>query len=455
MLEFYKVYKAHGEGKIWELPPRLAKKLNLKEKQFVTLKCGSLSIQTEVKINHSSIQSETNIGLSKDALMTLKIPENLSLGIKNVKTKQFQLGPLVGILTFPHVIRKKQLNRYINYAKGMKDTGLLYVFRPSDIHSDTKTITGFHYNYKKLAWESGEFPYPDVVMDRMYPNNYKAHSKLENVIGQNKIFNKKTLINKMEFNAALKKDPFLRNFLPETKQFLSVQDLENFLTKYNGVFLKPLDLMRGKGIIYVTAEKKELLCRYMDGDKPMLKKIPRADYIFEFLGQICEYKRQYIIQAAVDRMKFKERPFSFRIMTTKDGNGRWSVPIIIAKAARPGAFLTNISSGAEYVLLKDLLGWIKKQLPDKSIDLLDQLTDLSSKTATALDNEFGPLGKLGIDAVIDISGKPWLIEANGNPGLIFRRGQSEFPAWHRQMYEHPLAYALYLAGFSKSNIMSE
>lgn len=449
MIQSCQIYKAEGEGIIWEMPPILAKKLNLEEELLITLKCGALSVLAKVIIARVSFNTTQSMGLSEDALAALKIPQYLNFSIKPVNIEQYRIGPVIGILTFSHVIRKNQLNRYIKYALTMKDTGLLYVFRPRDIHPETRTITGFHFNEDKKSWESGEFPYPDVVIDRTYPNNYKAHSKLEKVIGPNKIFNKKTLINKIEFNTVMEKDPYLKNFIPETKIFESSNELDDFLNKYNGVFLKPSDSMRGRGIINITREQNALLCKYMDGDRCITKKIPRTEYIFEVLGHFNEFRRPYIIQASVPRMTFMDRPFCFRVMTTKNGGGRWCVPIIIAKASRPGLFLTNISSGADYVLIKKISKLVRQQLPHKNINLLEQLTDLTLKAATALDKEFGPLGKLGIDAVIDVSGKLWLIEANGNPGLIFRRGQTEFPDWRHQSYEHPIAYALFLAGFSK------
>lgn len=431
------------------MPSNLAQKLNLDYERPVTLKCGALSVLANVKIAQISFNTAQSMGLSRDALAELKIPPNLYFNVKPINIEQYRIGPVIGILTFSHVIRKNQLNRYINYAKSTKNIGLLYVFRPKDIHPERRTITGFHYDEDKNSWESGEFPYPDVVIDRIYPNNYKAHSKLEKVIGPNKIFNKKTQINKIEFNTVLEKDPYLKDFIPETKVFYSSNDLDDFLNKHKGVFLKPSDSMRGRGIINITKEQNDFLCKYMDGNRCISKKIPRTEYVFEVLGSFNEIRRPYIIQASVPRMTFMDRPFSFRVMTTKNGSGHWCVPIIIAKASRPGLFLTNISSGADYVLIKEISKWVRQRLPDKNINLLEQLTDLTLKAATALDKEFGPLGKLGIDAVIDVSGKLWLIEANGNPGVIYRRGQTEFPAWHHQSYEHPIAYALFLAGFPR------
>jgi len=51
--------------------------------------------------------------------------------------------------------------------------------------------------------------------------------------------------------------------------------------------------MRGRGIIYVTSEEYGSLCRYMEGPSVITKKIPRADYIFEILGRVNEYKKPY------------------------------------------------------------------------------------------------------------------------------------------------------------------
>lgn len=448
MLKSYQVYEVDAAGMTLELSPTAAEHLHLKEDQLIILRFGSLSIQTKISVHQLSQRPVNSMGLSKAAFEALKIHKNLSLQIKSINDNQLQIGPVVGILTFPHVIWNKQLNRYINYTKYIKGRGVLYVFRPSDICPDKQTITGFYYDEEKTSWVQEAFPYPDVVIDRMYPNDYKTHSELEKVIGENKIFNKKTLITKIEFYEVLEKNSFLQKYIPETKLFSGASDLTDYLTRHGSVFLKPTDSMRGRGIIFITSDEKELVCRYIDGGEPKRLKIPRADYLFEVLGRVSDYKRTYIIQEAVNRMEFMQRPFSFRVMTTKEGSGQWTAPIIITKVAPPGAFLTNVSSGAEYLSLREILEWIKDQLSDENIKLLEQLTELSLKCSIALDSKLGPLGKLGIDIVVDKSGKPWLIEANGNPGIIYRRGQSEFPAWRNKSFEHPINYALYLAGFS-------
>lgn len=373
--------------------------------------------------------------------------------------KKYNFGPIIGILTFQRVAAEsfkepvryaKILRLYTEYAKRMNGIGLLYVFGPNDLNPERRTITGRFYNQSTNTWQLREFPYPDAVIDRMYPNNYEVHRKLEMVIGQNKIFNKKNLINKLEFSKVLGSIYFLKDFIPETRLFNRLSDLNYFLNKYHGVFLKPLDGMKGIGIVYVTIKADGLHCRYMKDKKLISVKISKPNQIFDVLRCANTFKRPYIIQAAVNRMKYKNRPFNFRIMVTKNGSGLWSTRAIFAKAALPGSFLTNRSLGAEYVLLKDLFTYIENRLPYTKQDFLNLLFDLAIKTAKALDKEFGPLGKLGLDAVVDTSGKPWLIEANGNPGRICPDVLAEFPDWSDQVYDDPIAYAMNLAGFNNS-----
>ncbi len=388
------------------------------------------------------------MSLSKAACESLKITEGLSLNIKSVGPGEFRLGPIIGILTFPHVIVKKRLITYLNYAKRMTRTGLLYIFKPEDINSKTNTIIGYRYNEAANSWQKGVFPYPDAVIDRIYPNNPESHHKLEKVIGQNRIFNKKNLINKMEFYRALTNDSFLKEFIPETRLFRHISDLDYFLNKYPEVFLKPMDGMKGKGIISVIPRNGRLLCQYMDSKIPVSKQVDQTSQLPEIMRRVGGHSRSYIVQAAIQRMEYRRRPFNFRVLVTKNSSGKWAAPAVFAKAAIPGGFLTNRSLGAEYILLKNLFDNIKDHLPYSKDDFYDLVTDLSLKAATALDNEFGPLGKLGIDIIVDALGKPWLIEANGNPGRICPRVQDEFPEWKNQVYDHPLAYARYLAGFN-------
>ena len=433
----------NDRSRLWEVPLKLAMDYGLKEGQGVELYCGSLSAQALIITGEG-----VNIGLSNNILNQLKLPEHLKIGIQAEGGGKFRLGPVIGILTFSHVIAKNDFNRYIPYALRIKDIGLLYVFGPKSINSGSKTIKGYYYNEIQNMWQEREFPFPDVVMDRTYPNSLKTHLKLEKVIGQNRIFNKKTLISKIKFFRTLHKDSLLQEHIPETRRYRKASDLDYMLGKYCGVFLKPANGMKGKGIIQVLKSNNQLACKYMSQNGPETLNIKNSDGISDVIKITGLGKKRYIIQAAIARMKYNNQPFEFRVMTAKNGNGQWSVPAVFTKIANSNSFLTNISAGAKMIFFKDHLNEIKNKLPCSKDQFVKLLFELSVRTASTLDHRFGPLGKLGIDIIIDNLGKPWLIEANGNPGLMPRAALDEYPDWRSQMYDFPLAYCLYLSGFS-------
>lgn len=435
-----------NEGDIWGVAPDLMKELNLKEHQNVTLNFGSSSTRARVVMRTKKVPDGTQMWLSKGVINKLQIPEKISLSIKTVDDQNFRLGPVIGILTFNNVIASKQFDFYLNYVRWLK-AGLLYVFGSRDINKKSKTITGYYFDRVTRTWKPGKFPYPDAVMDRCYPNAYKAHYRLEKVIGQGKIFNKKTMINKFDFFTALHENKSLSAHLPETRMFLKGSDLGYFLDKYNKAFLKPLNGMKGIGIVTVASEKNGLVCRYMNKNILKTQKLSCPDEIFPVLKK-RGINGKYIIQSAVPRMNYNAKPFSFRVIVYKDGSGQWKVPAIFVKAALGDSFLTNFSSGARFILLKHLFKGINKQLPCSKEKFINRLTNLSLKAAKALDIKYGPLGKLGLDIVIDNSGKLWFIEANGNPGLVPSNAQAEFPNWRYQVFQFPLFYSMYLSGFN-------
>jgi len=79
-----------------------------------------------------------------------------------------------------------------------------------------------------------------------------------------KIFNKKSRITKIDFYETLRECPFLKKHIPKTRLFRKSSDLTGFLQKYDEVFLKPVNSMKGKGIVVVKGATEGLFeCRYL------------------------------------------------------------------------------------------------------------------------------------------------------------------------------------------------
>lgn len=434
-------------GSVWSLPKQLLIKNNLHHGDHVTLRSGGTKCTVLVK--ESKLDSVAKVGLSKEALAALHLPAGLSLQIKNDNNGTFSLGPIIGILTFPGHIPHR-LGFYSSYAACNTNGGLLYVFRGRDVNTEKNTVTGYYFDYNQRRWKQGEFPYPDSVYDRCYPNPYIVHMWLEKIIGPNRIFNKKTMIDKFQFWKALRNDPFLRDHTPKTRLFLKTDDFTIYLDKYKQVFLKPTNGMKGWGIVVATKKNNGFIkCLYTNKQGKSTEKILQSpDEIWPLLITAVGRKRPYIIQQGIDRMHYKGGPFSIRTWAMKNKQGQWIIPGMFAKGSLGEGFLTNFTAGAKLIPLPDLLTDVLPRLPYTKSQLYELLFKLSLNTAKALDREYGPLGELGFDIVFDREGSLWVIEANGNPGNIPIFMQKEYPLWPHLIFQYPMDYAAYLAGFS-------
>lgn len=429
------------DRKAWMIPAELKDRFGLNSHDMVSLKFGSASTQAIIGIKGAGAAE-----LSKDAVQALMIPPGITVQIRKTGNREFQLGPVIGILTFGRIITKRRLSCYQRQAVMNKSKGLLYVFSGQGINARERTIQGYYYDCVKSIWKKGVFPFPDAVIDRCYPSVKRYHRLIEKTIGQ-KIFNKKTCINKLEFYRTLNKDSFLKNYLPPTGLLDNSSNLKRFLNLYQKVFLKPVDSMKGKGIVLVEKKDEKLLCKYLKDGKKVSRPITSPGDISEVLKNAARRTKPYLIQQAIPLMKYKGEVFSFRTWAMKNGRGQWVMPGIYATVSVNSGYLTNVMAGAKLVTLNELYKFILPKLPVAKDEFLAQIEHLTLRTAALLDRQFGPLGELGIDIVIDSVGKPWLIEANGNPGKIPIFIQNENPAWRTLVYRLPLDYARFLAGF--------
>lgn len=449
MDNIYRVFSSGRAGQIWEIPLALRQRLALNENATVQLCCGSATAAVKVRSGGQANNIyNRQMRLSPEVIRRLHLPSGTALQAIAISRHTVRLGPVIGILAFHSHIINDKLNYYRTYAKLYKNKGLLFVFSGPALAGKSHTIGGFSYNHEQQLWQYGEFPYPDVVIDRCYPNVPLYHRKLIHVIGPGRIINNKSNISKWDFHTALLNEPDLKTHLPESALLTDNSVLTGFLDKYRQVFAKPTGGMKGIGIVQISRRSdKKLKCQYTRDTEIITQTVLSPAEIWPVLKKAAGRSRPYIIQQAIPRLTFQGAPFSFRVWAMKNGKGRWVMPGMFAKSASQNGFLTNFTAGAKLIPLNELLSTVTAKIACKRADLLASLEKLAVQTGAALDKKYGPLSELGLDIVISSDGKLWLIEANGNPGKIPIFMQKEYPLFRYLVFQYPLDYAGYLAGF--------
>jgi glutathione synthase/RimK-type ligase-like ATP-grasp enzyme len=262
------------------------------------------------------------------------------------------------------------------------------------------------------------------------------------VIGK-KIFNSSTF-NKWEMYTWFKNSSELKPFLPETKIFRKIFNVEQMMEKYDAVYIKPIKGMQGKRVAKIEKKDDKLLIQYIDDDT-------KKDYTFNNLYEAKDFLERnfgdenFILQQPLN-LRFNESIIDFRVIMIKDQTGEWKNYGILGRNGVKGQIVSNRHRGGKVEQGEVALG---KMFADKGtiLEYCKLMENLAKKAAQTIENCGFHFGKLGIDIGIDTDGNIWLIEINHrNPNDFV----ASFAGDYKLVNEIRLANMLYakrIAGF--------
>ncbi len=398
-----------------------------------------------------NLSSKETIILSEPLANALKFTETKTPLHLFVHENRIHLGPLVGIFSsgFSKVLDKPLGERSEFFSKLLSlntMTGCIpFIFGEQHIDWDNETIRGFVFIDNE--WKVEEFPFPNVVYDRL-PNR-----RTENESGPKEV--KQTFqelytipwynpgfFNKWDVYERLSEDETALAFLPETYPLSSFSIIEHLLSKYRQAFIKPIHGSLGLGIHQVMYDKHDHVyyCRYKnEAHQNKLQRFSSLEAMMDhvFRGRPLE---NLIVQQGIPLIRSEKRPVDFRVHTNKDNQGNWQVTAIAAKIAGAGSVTTHIKNGGIVKTLKELFNDDEK-VKEIEQKLTTAAITLSKSLETHLD---GIIAEIGFDFGIDKHGQVWMFEANSKPGRsIFSHPKlKEFELLTRKL---SLDYAIYLA----------
>ena len=320
-----------------------------------------------------------------------------------------------------------------------------FIFGEQHIDWDYEIIHGFV--YVDDQWQVCEFPFPNVVYDRL-PNR-----RTENESGPKEVKRKfqelytipwynPGFFNKWDVYERLSEDESALAFLPETYPLRSFSTIEHLLSKYRQAFIKPIHGSLGLGIhqLIYNKENHVYYCRYENEEKQ--NKLQRFSSLESMMNYVFRNRTldNLIVQQGIPLIRSEKRPVDFRVHTNKDSQGNWQVTAIAAKVAGFGSVTTHIKNGGSVKTLKELFD---DQKLAKEIE--QKLTTAAITLSKSIENHLdGIIAEIGFDFGLDKHGQVWMFEANSKPGRsIFSHPKlKEFELLTRKL---SLDYAIYLA----------
>jgi hypothetical protein len=338
------------------------------------------------------------------------------------QSRRLQLGPLLGVMMNrdPEVGETEDqpfglMTRFFEecaqacYNKGASFT----VFAPEDISLANKCIQGWTYENSK--WKQTPSPLPDIVYNRLTSRRLEQQAdiqqKLQQLQSQRvKIFNE-TFLDKKEVHELLSKDEKTKHMLPETYPYHPAR-LQAMLQKYQVVFLKPTNGSLGHGIIRITRANGIFICQHSEPTGTITRKVTTFKETLRQLRRKVNPSK-YVIQQGLDLVTCDGRPVDFRVLIQKNGHGQWRVTSCVGRIANDQQIVSNLARGGTLRKASEVLNSLPGLSNKPTVTLLHNTALEIAQTFEKLAR--GHFAELGIDLVLDIWGRLWMIEMNSKP----------------------------------------
>jgi glutathione synthase/RimK-type ligase-like ATP-grasp enzyme len=188
--------------------------------------------------------------------------------------------------------------------------------------------------------------------------------------------------NKWETAVALRDHPVLAPFIPRVHRLRWDQDTQQFLDTEPVVFVKPTEGARGLGVMRFEAGAMD-----------------------------------YIVQEALDPLTYQGRVVDLRILMQRDGRGTWIIPPWIGRVGAVAEHRANLAVGGEAWPGHLVLELALADRPDRLREVEQQVGTILDTLPSALAEIAGPCGEMGVDLLVDQTGRVWCLEINPKPGF--------------------------------------
>lgn len=418
----------------------------------VTLQFGAARHQ--VKVVSASHLDGLRIGESFADKLGLHHGSQVGLLYK-ASSKTLAIGPLIGVM-MSRVFSgspDRPFGSNTSFCKELVDTcrssgAFVYFFTVDDISSGSPIVKGWTHNGR--AWRKTEFPIPDVVYNRLTTRKLENNPSVQHFMKEVKsrygaaVFNEKYL-DKTDVFQALKQEPSLVRYLPDSNLFKNFQMLKAMTSRYPVVFLKPTTGSLGKGIIRISRlNGQSYSCQTTSLGGTVRQTFPSLESLFSSISSKLK-QRRYQIQQGLNLVETGGRPVDFRALVQRGSQGTWSVTSIVARIAGSNHFVSNLARGGSLSRVKEALAKTNLsplQQRNASVNLRKAALDIAKGIETQVKGHFG---ELGVDLAVDTNGKVWLLEVNSKPskndGTPLAEGAT------RPSVKQTVQYARFLAGF--------
>lgn len=281
-----------------------------------------------------------------------------------VKKNQNHFGPLIGILTnedrFPFSGNIKTFKRICK--KVMNEGGIPVILTPNTFAGTS--IKCFTFCFQKNQWVELFSPLPDVIYNRIPSVQYESNTEYKNFRKQlsnlNIPFFNESYLSKIGTTTILSSHSFLSNYIPETIQLKTEDDLTSYLKKWNCIYIKKHHSSKGLGVFKIKLLNKNTVSIRNAFHVELIKDISEC---WKFLSSLSE---PYICQQGIVSELPDGRKFDLRVLVHKK-NKQYNISGIGVRVGTFNGITTHVPRGGSIISLEELPIHLDDQLLQKIV----------------------------------------------------------------------------------------
>jgi hypothetical protein len=397
----------------------LARSLQLAGVKTVTIKHGSASTSAALR----RLKKTENVIYFPESLKeALRLPRDGKCMVTSNKSKEIELGPLIGIMTSfagPSIARpfgnKTGLIR--SYLSAGANRAFYFAFRPRDVNWSNETVAGY-FPGPGGTWRRRVVPLPSAIYNRLGSRTAEKSASMDSFKERFTrrgipLFNW-SFFDKWDVYRLLEGDD-MEKHVPESKIGPSPDTIRDMLERHRFVYLKPTGGSLGQGIYRLTYHpKRGYFARYRSGGKNVLIRFSAFSGLMQMLRNNIGSMKRYVIQQGIRLIEVDGCPLDFRYHLHKNASNQWVVAGIGAKKAGKGSVTTHVKNGGMVMTAEQAL---RSVYGGRADGMLATSKQVAIRLAEAIErNHKHRLGELGFDLGIDQKDRIWMFEANAKPG---------------------------------------
>lgn len=355
-------------------------------------------------------------------------------------------SPSFGVLVGRHTIINLRKQRASNNMRLLcraneRVKARLFFFAASSVNGSVDQIDGIYWDDKAKRWKQQTFPLPDILYVRSGGDQWVIETLVSEVKKRGIVINYPPF-DKWKVYQNLSRYDYMKEHLPDTVVYTSLEDIEAMLAKHGEIYLKPARGRKGRNVIRVGKNGKGFqLSFYIDkGVSRGLKQfsLPSLESVAEYATSLYRGSK-FLVQQAIDLVTYDDKLVDLRAEMVRNSTGKVE---IIAVTARIGGWQSPITTHSMVVPLDYFLSVICNYTKPQVPGIKEAIKKFLLAAYQHIEAPYGRYGEIGIDFGIDKSGKIWFIECNSQSAKVSLARAYGIEAVYKSFYK-VLSYGVY------------